>query len=262
MRRISLALLPLALTVVSCAAEQPQVRPAPARARIAKKPTVAARAHSSDSLGMQMSIGYLDEQDVDAAMRPHVPAMVRCFDRAKDARKYLSGRVGLKFMVAASGTVEDVHVISNGLGNYAVERCLVATGKQLQLPPPEGNQSTDFEYSLTFRSTGERTVVDWPGQALTDGLAERAAALRDCGSLGPLPVEAIAYVESDGHVGSVGLVSAGAIDPTAGACAVEQFGKLRVPDANAHAVLRAVIPLVVPEMTARADRRSFRPKRH
>jgi TonB family protein len=262
MRRRPLAFFSLALTLVACAAEQPQVRPAPVPARVAKRPTVTPRAHSNDSLGMQMSIGYLDEQDVDAAMRPHVPAMVRCFDRAKEARKYLSGRVGLKFMVTASGAVEDVHVISNGLGNYAVERCLVATGKQLQLPPPEGNQSTDFEYSLTFRSTGERTVVDWPGQTLTDSLAERASDLRDCGSLGPLPVEAIAYVESDGHVGSVGLVSAGAIDPTAGACAVEQFAKLRITDTNAHAVLRAVIPMVFPEVTARADRRSFRGKRH
>lgn len=260
MRRASLALFSLALTF-GCAAEQPQVRPAPARARVANKPTVTARARSNDSLGMQMTIGYLDEQDVDAAMKPHVPAMVRCFERAKDARKYLSGRVGLKFMVAASGAVADVHVVSNGLGNYAVERCLVATGKQLQLPPPEGNQSTDFEYSLTFKSSGERVVQDWSGQALTVGLAERAADLRACGPLGQLPVDAIAYVESDGHVGSVGLVSAGAIDPTAAACAVEQFAKVRIAEANSHAVLRAVIPMVLPEVTARADHRSFRTKR-
>ncbi len=212
---------------------------------------------------MQMTIGYLDDRDVDMAMGPHVPAMIRCFDRAKDARKYLSGHVGLRFLVDASGEVTDVLVISNALGNYAVERCLVATGKQMHLPPPEGNQATDFEYSLTFRSTGEVAVEDWAGQELSASLGERATALRACGSLGPMPVEAIAYVQSDGSIGSVGLASTGSIDPTAGACTIEQFGKVHIAEARADVVLRTVIPLVFPDGTARADRRVFRSsKRH
>jgi len=51
--------------------------------------------------------------------------MVDCFDRAGDARRYLSGQVVLRFVVEANGSVSDIHVIKNELGNYAVERCLI-----------------------------------------------------------------------------------------------------------------------------------------
>ncbi len=218
-----------------------------------------AAASDDDGMGMQMSIGVLDERAVDRAMAPYQRAMIRCFDRAGDARKYLSGQVVLRFMVAASGSVSDVHIVKNELGNYAVERCLVATGKQIRMPRPEGNQATDFQYPLQFRSTGEVPVLDWSGDELSARLGEHAAELTACGSLGPSPVQAVAYTGPKGIIDSVGLVSEGPIDPTAGACAVEQFGKLRLLEARPHVVLRSVVPVVA---RAEAKRLAKRVRRH
>jgi TonB family protein len=192
-------------------------------------------------MGMQMSIGYLDERAVDRILAANRKPMSRCFERAGDARQYLSGHITLKFLVAADGTVTDVHVVQNNLGNYAVERCLVATGKQIRMPRPEGNQATDFQYPIEFRSTGEVQVLDSSGDDVSAKLDERAAELSACGPLGPLPVEAVVYTGSNGMVDSVGLVSEGPIDPTAGACAVEQFGKLRMLESRPNVELRAVV---------------------
>ncbi len=97
-----------------------------------------------------MSLGVLDERAVDTAMAPHLPAMVECFDRLGDARRYLSGQIVLRFVVEASGSVSDVHVIKNELGNHPVERCLIDVGRHIVFPPPEGNRRTDFEYSMRF----------------------------------------------------------------------------------------------------------------
>jgi hypothetical protein len=147
-------------------------------------------------------------------------------------------------VVLGNGAVGNVHVIRNALGNYAVESCLVAIGRRIAFPPPEGNRGTDFEYSLRFFSTGELPVVDWN----SDDVALRVASTNDfssCGSLGPERVEAIAYVEPAGTIGSVGFVSQGPIDPVAASCAEEQMYKVRVADGRPNVVLRTVFPFAV-----------------
>jgi len=168
----------------------------------------------------------------------------------------------LRFVVEASGLVSDIHVIKNELGNYAVERCLVDTGRRIAFPAPEGNRRTDFEYSMRFRSTGEMRVLDWRGS----DVAVRAASTIDfssCGALGPQRVEAIAYVEPAGNIGSVGFVSQGPIDPIAASCAEEQLHKLRVSDGRPNVVLRTVFPLVAAaQRTSKADLSRSRRSRH
>ena len=212
-------------------------------------------------MDLQMSIGVLDERVVDRTMAPHVPALADCFERAGDARRYLSGRIVLRFVVEASGSVSDIHVIRNELGNYPVERCLIDAGRRIVFPPPEGNRGTDFEYSLRFRSTGEIRVLDWK----PDNVAIRVASTGDfstCGALGPQRVEAIAYVEPAGTIGSVGFVSQGPINPVAASCAEEQMYKLRVTDGRPNVVLRTVFPLLLAaQRTNKADL-SRRPNKH
>jgi hypothetical protein len=231
------------LALVAACATQPETREeGSARTRSKSSARAAVRADDS-AMGMDMSIGYLDEGSVDGAMAPHIPAMIRCFDLAGDARRYLSGLVVLRFVVRGSGSVSDVHVIKNGLGSYPVERCLVGTGRRIAFPPPEGARGTDFEYSMRFRSTGELPVLDWDSA----GVATQVTSTGDvstCGSLGPQRVDAIAYVEPAGTIGSVGFASQGPIDPSAAACAEEQVRKVRVSDGRPNVVLRTVFPLM------------------
>ena len=265
MRRHTLTIVCVLCALILGCASEPETEGARLPSRSRQRGSARATAAGDDqAMDMQMSIGVLDERTVDRAMAPHVPALVDCFERAGDARKYLSGQVVLRFVVEATGSVSDIHVIKNELGSYPVERCLIDAGRRIAFPRPEGNRKTDFEYSLRFRSTGEMRVLDWRG----DNVAIRVASTNDfstCGTLGPLQVEAIAYVEPAGTIGSVGFVSQGPINPVAASCAEEQMLKLRISDSRPNVVLRTVFPLIiVAQRTSKADlsHRPSKPSRH
>jgi hypothetical protein len=272
MRRHFLLLLGLGFAL-GCASE-PEVRPAETPRRQAKKAkhngwATGGVAGDDKAMGMEMSVGYLDEYAVDHAIRPHERAMASCFSRAGDARKYLSGKIVMRFVVAASGEVADVQVIKNDLGSYPVESCLVLQGKRIVFPAPEGRRGTDFEYSMNFTSTGERSVVPWSGEEMARHMNTIASDLANCGELGNSDIDVIAYVEPGGAIGSVGFASQTTLDPTAAICAVALMRKVRIIDAPASAhssvVLRATFPMTLAfERSAPIDthKLSKRSKRH
>jgi hypothetical protein len=238
---------------MGCASE-PEVRKGQGKDRHAKRAHTSGWASGDvegddNAMGMEMSIGVLDERAVDRAMKPHIRAMSACFARAGNARKYLSGQIVMRFVVTASGQVSDVQVIKNALGSYPVESCLVAEGKQIVFPAPEGRHDTDFEYSMDFQSTGERTVLPWSGEEMARSLYGISSDIASCGALGTADVDVIAYVEPGGAVGSVGFASQGSLDPTAAVCAVALMRRVRVNGApsSAHSsvVLRATFPMTL-----------------
>ena len=247
-----LSLGAVAALVVSCASgpEVQESQGKPRRAKKAKQSGWATGEVQADdnAMGMSMSMGVLDERAVDRAIKPHERALSNCFARAGDARKYLSGQIDMRFVVTGTGQVSDVQVIKNGLGNYPVESCLVAVGKQIQFPAPEGRRGTDFEYSMSFRSTGERSVIPWSADELVHYLYGISTDLANCGELGAGDVDVIAYVEPGGSVGSVGFASQGSLDADAAICAVALLRKIRVAEAAAahsSVVLRATFPLAM-----------------
>jgi hypothetical protein len=266
MRRYFLLLTALAVTIETGCASEPEVRKSPAKDRHAKRARPSGWATGDvagddNAMGMEMSMGVLDERAVDRALKPHIRAMSACFARAGEARKYLSGQVVMRFMVTGNGQVSDVQVVKNGLGSYPVESCLVLEGKRILFPAPEGRRGTDFEYSMSFESTGERTVIPWSGEEMARQLSSVSFDIAGCGSLGDTDVDVIAYIEPGGAVGSVGFASEGSLDPAAAGCAVALMRKVRVSDAPSSArssiVLRATFP-----MTLALDRSSARESAH
>jgi hypothetical protein len=240
-----------AVTLGGCASE-PEVRREERAQRRAKQASPSGWATgqvSSDDKGMSMdmSMGVLDEQAVDMAIKRHERALAACFRNAGEARKYLSGQIVMRFVISGTGEVSDVQMIRNALGNYSVESCLVLEGKQIRFPAPEGRRGTDFEYSMNFQSTGERAVVPWSGEEMARHMYSVSDDLANCGALGSTDVDVIAYVEAGGHVGSVGFASEGSLDPMAAVCAVALMRKVRISDApvGRSTVLRATFPLTL-----------------
>lgn len=252
MSRRNLSLVLVTIVSLGCASE-PEVRPSDAPRKQAKRYKNTGWASGNvagddRSMSMEMTVGYLDERAVDNAIRPHQRAMAACFARAGEARKYLSGQIVMRFMVAASGEVSDVQLIKNDLGSYPVESCLVLQGKRIVFPRPEGRQGTDFEYSMTFTSTGERSVVPWSGEEMAHRLYGISSELASCGQVAGSDVDVIAYVEPGGAVGSVGFASQATLDPTAAVCAVALMRKVHVSDApvtSSGVVLRATFPMTL-----------------
>jgi hypothetical protein len=253
MRFKTVATLGIAVAMAAGCASRPEVQDEAAQSRRLKKAKASGWATGrvqgdDDGMGMAMSMGVLDERAVDRAIKAHERALSNCFARAGEARKYLSGQVVMRFVVTGTGAVSDVQLIRNGLGNYSVESCLVAEAKQIAFPAPEGRRGTDFEYSMSFRSTGERSVIPWGSGEMAHSLYGISGDLANCGALAPEDVEVIAYVEPGGAVGSVGFASQATLDPTAAVCAVALFRKVRVPEAAAaHSsiVLRTSFPIAM-----------------
>jgi hypothetical protein len=243
----------LTAILAGCASE-PEVRPPRKEQRHARRARTSGWSTGEvsgddQSMGMEMSIGVLDERVVDRAMKPHIQALSACFSRAGEARKYLSGQVVMRFVVSATGDVSDVQVIRNGLGSFPVESCLVDHGKQIVFPAPEGRKPTDFEYSMTFESTGERSVIPWSGEELARHLYGISDDLVGCGAMGATDVDVVAYVEPGGLIGSVGFASQGSMDAAAAACAATAMRRVRISDAptsgHSSIVLRAVFPMTL-----------------
>jgi hypothetical protein len=251
MTKKSIALLGAVATLVLACASEPEVRRTEARHAKRARPSgwATGEVQGDDrSMGMEMSIGVLDERAVDQAIKPHERAMSNCFARAGEARKYLSGQIVMRFMVTGSGQVSDIQLIKNGLGSYPVESCLVAEGKQIVFPPPEGRRGTDFEYSMSFRSTGERSVIPWSGSEMARYLYTISSDLANCGSFSSRDVDVIAYIEPGGAIGSVGFASQGSLEPDVAICAVDLLRKLRVSEAasgSSSSVLRTTFPLAI-----------------
>ena len=155
-------------TTLGCASG-PTPRPTESKVAVEPKRGGWGQGHvgvEDDKMEMDVSLGYLDERAVDRAIKPHERSMIRCFDRAGEARKYLSGQLVMRFFISGSGAVSSVNVVKNALGNYSVERCLVGEASRIVFPPPEGRKGTDFEYSLSFQSTGERSVIPYSGMQM------------------------------------------------------------------------------------------------
>jgi TonB family protein len=183
----------------------------------------AEESEPDDGLVLQSEQGTLDQGDVERAIERHWRTMTRCYERAGEAQRYAAGQVTLRFVVGASGAVSDVLIVASSLGNFQVERCLVVEGRAIKFPRPGGGKAAEFEYPIRFQSTGEITVVEWADDILAEDVAPLMSSMTPCPSMGPQPVRAVVYIDGDGVFGSMGLTSAGPIDPAGGVCALEQM---------------------------------------
>jgi len=181
-----------------------------------------------------MEEGVLDQYEVETAINRRFGRLRGCYRRAGRAVHYVEGQVLMRLTVAPQGDVSDVAIAENTLGNYAVERCLIEEMSRIRFRPPGGRKGATFEYPVQFRSTGEVAVSDLDGgyswQILRPLMAEPSA----CPRVGPGPVFAVAYVEPDGQVGSVGFEAEQALDLEAAACVHEQIRRWRLPSERSH----------------------------
>lgn len=200
---------------------------------------------SGDEVSIAQEKGVLETTDVEDVLEQHVPAFTACYGRAGNAQRYVEGQVLLRIFVAGDGSVSDVHIVENSLGNYAIESCLADEARAIAFPAPQGGKPTDLEYPLQFRSTREIAVTEWPSTSTLPQIAEALATLRPCVPLSAAPVETVLYIEPSGAVGSAGFVSAKPIEREAATCVTERMRTWRLAGEPGH-VLRTRFDLVVP----------------
>lgn len=231
---------------------------------------------NSDGLMMRAEHGSIDRDDAEETIARHFAKLRRCYEAAGDATAFAEGAVTLHFEIAVDGRTTAVNVESSRLGNYAVESCLTNAARAIRFSRPHGNGRASFEYTLEFRSSAERVVVDLPEEA---ALPLRAALLArvggDCGKLGPRTVTATVYVDRRGQVQSAGLAGKTALHAERAICVTNSFARAQLPvpaltgdalgrltvaldDAEVQAAVAAATP---PPRPARKDRLASRIRR-
>jgi hypothetical protein len=246
-------------------------------AGVARATASAPRAQeNNDGLMMRAEHGSIDRDDAEETIARHFAKLRRCYEAAADATAFAEGAVTLHFEIAVDGRTTAVNVESSRLGNYAVESCLTNTASAIRFSRPHGNGRASFEYTLEFRSSAERAVVDLPDEAalpLRTALLARVGG--DCGKLGPGALTATVYVDRRGQVQSAGLAGKTPVEAERAVCLTSSFARAPLPapaltgdalgrlsfaldDAEVQAAVAAAAP---PPRHARKDRLAARARR-
>lgn len=110
--------------------------------------SLAAKSAASVQVvqGQPIILGAMDKSLVEAVIQRHLNGLRYCYQRELQKNPGISGKVVLKFVIAADGTVQATQVKEDTLGNQAVTRCLESRFQR-----------------MTFPSTGAGIViVTWP----------------------------------------------------------------------------------------------------
>lgn len=247
----------LAGSALGCASHQASTmasdQPSAKHRRRAAEQSTFENSAGARQMGLENETGVYDSGDIEDTMSAHLEEVRDCHGRAGDARRYVAGKVTLRFTVAGDGVPQDVLVIATDLGNYNVERCLVDMGRRVKFPPPEGHKAATFEYPVEFRSTHEMMQI----QDLDDSMkVDRDVAglmhsLAACGPVTETGASASFYIEPNGNVASVGLASEAPLNEQAGACLVKEMHRWKMSATLPGRVLRCRVN--IPAVIASAE---------
>jgi TonB family protein len=144
--------------------------------------TSSTSAHDGDErddgVVLASSRGVLEPEQVRAAVEPHSNEVSGCYLSRVGARRWLGGRVTLRWKIAPRGGITDVQIIESDLGAWPVERCLLEVARRMQFPEPRGGPA-EFTVPFEFSATGNAQPWDEARSAAAVG-DEQLAQLAQC----------------------------------------------------------------------------------
>ena len=98
----------------------------------------------------QVVMGALDPTQVHAVVLKHMNAIRYCYALEQAKAPTLSGKVVIKFVIAADGTVSSTRIQATTLHNQTVEMCVAGRFMTFQFPEPQGGGVVVATYSFVF----------------------------------------------------------------------------------------------------------------
>lgn len=103
--------------------------------------------------GEAIILGSLDKSLIDAVVRRHLNQVQYCYQRQLQRDPGLGGRLVVRFVIAADGSVAQAEIAESDLGNEAVERCVAERFLRFTFPA-SGGGIVVVRYPFLFRSGG------------------------------------------------------------------------------------------------------------
>jgi metallo-beta-lactamase class B len=110
----------------------------------------AAPAADGGALDSSPSRGKLDKEIIRRVIGGHINEVESCYDAALTTDPTFSGRIMIRFTIAATGSVDASELQSSTMANPVVESCAVQVAKRWQFPKPIGGGSVVVSYPFVL----------------------------------------------------------------------------------------------------------------
>lgn len=95
-------------------------------------------------------LGSLDKRLIDDVVKQHMNQIRYCYQRELNKDAALGGKVVVRFVIAADGSVSKSTIKSSSMGSDAVEQCISQRFLRFQFPAPAGGGIVIVSYPFMF----------------------------------------------------------------------------------------------------------------
>ena len=100
--------------------------------------------------------GSIDTDAIARAIAAHRDEIKYCYEKEINAEHPdMAGRVGIRFVIGASGTVNSAGTINTTLHNANTENCVCQVIKRIQFPPVRGGGIAEVTYPFVFKPSNK-----------------------------------------------------------------------------------------------------------
>lgn len=99
--------------------------------------------------------GSLDKELIRKVIRDHRDQIRFCYESQLQRHPKLAGKVAVKFLITANGTVAVASVSQSTTGVGALDSCVVTKVKTWLFPKPKGGGTVTVNYPFNFKMAGE-----------------------------------------------------------------------------------------------------------
>ncbi len=184
-----------------------------------------------DGMELVSTRGKMAAGDVEAGIAPHAETLQDCYLALVGKRKWLGGKVELKWEISGEGELTSTQIVTGDLGAWPIEKCLLAVSREMTFAPPSGGDA-DFTVPLEFSARGSAQWWDEDKSAavVSKRTAELAACATTAGVAEPANVMVTVYVGTRGKVQSAGFSSPAPIDEAWAQCAHDTIAAWTLTD--------------------------------
>jgi hypothetical protein len=220
--------------------------------------TRAAVAEADDEVELQTGKGHVEPAAVEAAIFPYRSELSSCYTQRVGKRRWLAGKLALRWEIAADGTIGRVLLADSDVGAWPIEKCVLDTARHTSFGRPvggaaevslplafslgAGGQATQWDDDRAAKAIGAPQIakLDACGKAKASARAGAKAAVVVAVAV-PDDVRITLYVGARGRALSVGFASAATeIDEAWAACAEKAALAWRLPDPRGQIAKLAV----------------------
>ncbi len=113
------------------------------------KPEGGSGGFGLDAKSMDVT-GGLTKEDIRTSLRENQRAIRNCYERALLSKNRLEGRLGLRWKISPTGSVETIAIQNTTVGMPSLENCVLEVVRKIQFPQAPNRMPTTVIYPFVF----------------------------------------------------------------------------------------------------------------